>query len=84
MSASQLSAVLVNALSDEGFRQNLLDTPDQALTSFDLSPDELDALSSISTRANTIEEFAAGMASWLSVGQSAQRQVMATLSFASI
>jgi hypothetical protein len=75
MSACQLSAVLVNALSDEGFRENLLDSPDQALTRFDLSPDELHALSYISTRANTIEEFAMGMVSWLSSGQSNKHRV---------
>ena len=57
MSASQLSAVLVNALSDEQFCERLLETPNEALTRFDLSPDELDALSSI--RASTIEEFGA-------------------------
>ena len=71
MSASQLSAVLVNALRDERFCQKLLTKPDEALTRFDLSPDELNALSSI--RASTIEEFAAGMVNWLSAGQSAQR-----------
>ena len=65
MSASQLSAVLVNALSDEGFCRNLLDAPDEALTRFDLAPDEFDALSSISTVADTIEEFAAGIVNWL-------------------
>jgi hypothetical protein len=80
MSASQLSAVLVNALADEGFCQNLLDAPDKALTRFDLSPDELNALSSI--RANTIEEFAAGMVSWLSGGQAVQRRRVAVSSFA--
>ena len=80
MSASQLSAVLVNALSDECFCQNLLDTPDEALTRFDLSPDEMAALSSI--RASTIEEFAAGMVSWLSVGQSTKRRLMPVVSFA--
>jgi hypothetical protein len=69
MSASQLSAVLVNALADEHFCQSLLRSPDKALTRFDLSPYELDALSSI--RASTIEEFAAGMVSWLSGVQSA-------------
>jgi hypothetical protein len=81
MSASQLSAVLVNALSDEGFRRNLLDTPDEALTRFDLSPDELDALSSISIGANTIEEFAAGMVNWLSGGQSVPNRLLHAASF---
>jgi hypothetical protein len=71
MSASQLSAVLVNALSDEHFRQSLLSTPSDALARFDLSPDELDALSSI--RASTIEEFAAVMVSWLSGGHPTSR-----------
>lgn len=84
MSSSQLSAVLVNALSDEGFRQNLLDTPDEALTRFDLSPDELDALSNISIGASTIEEFAAGMVSWLSGAQSAPRRLMPVASYASV
>lgn len=64
MSASQLSAVLFNALADEHFRRSLLAKPNEALTRFDLSADELDALSSI--RASTIEEFAAAMANWLS------------------
>jgi hypothetical protein len=73
MSASQLSAVLVNALADEHFCHSLLTAPDQALTRFDLSPDELHALSSI--RASTIEEFAAGMVSWLSAGQPAKCRV---------
>ena len=72
MSASQLSAVLVNALADEHFRLRLLTTPDEALTRFDLSPDERDALSSI--RASTIEEFAAGMASWLAGNPPVQRR----------
>jgi hypothetical protein len=72
MSASQLSAVLVNALADEHFCQSLLASPDKALTRFELSPDELSALSSI--RANSIEEFAAGMASWLSGSPSVRRR----------
>jgi len=66
MAASQLSAVLVNGLTDEGFRRNLLDSPSQALIDFGLSPEELDALSTISKRTNTFEEFAAAMAHWLS------------------
>ena len=66
MSASQLSAVLVNALADERFCQSLLAAPAEALGRFELSPDEVDALSSI--RASTIEEFAAGMVRWLSGG----------------
>ena len=74
MSASQLSAVLVNALADERFCQKLLAKPDEALTRFDLSPDELDALSSI--HASTIEEFAAGMVNWLSADQSARHQMV--------
>ena len=69
MSASQLSAVLVNALADERFCKRLLAAPLEALTRFDLSPDEVDALSSI--RASSIEEFAAGMLRWLSGGKSA-------------
>ena len=77
MSASQISAVLVNALSDERFCQKLLAKPDEALTRFDLSPDELNALSSI--HASTIEEFAAGMVNWLSAGQSAQRLLVQPL-----
>jgi hypothetical protein len=82
MSASQLSAVLVNALADECFCKSLLDTPDKALTRFDLAPDELAALASI--RASTIEEFAAGMVSWLSGGQSARRSIMPAASFATV
>ena len=66
MAASQLSAILVNGLTDEGFRRNLLDSPNQALIDFGLSPEELDALSTISRRASTFEEFAAAMAHWLS------------------
>jgi hypothetical protein len=76
MSASQLSAVLVNALADERFCQSLLASPDKALIRFDLSPDELAALSSI--RASTIEEFAAGMVSWLSGGHSVRRRSLAS------
>lgn len=72
MSASQLSAVLVNALYDEGFCQSLLNRPAEALTRFDLSPNELVALSRI--RANTIEEFAAGMLNWLSDGSASQHR----------
>jgi hypothetical protein len=64
MSASQVSAVLVHALHDEHFRRRLLATPNEALTHFDLSPDELDALSSI--RASTLEEYAVAMVNWLS------------------
>ena len=64
MSASQLSAVLVNALADERFCQSLLEKRVEALNRFDLSADELAALSRI--RARTIEEFAAGMVRWLS------------------
>jgi hypothetical protein len=82
MSASQLSAVLVNALADEHFCQSLLAEPDEALTRFDLSPDERNALSSI--RANTIEEFAAGMVRWLSASQATQRRMMSTMSYLSI
>jgi hypothetical protein len=81
MSASQLSAVLVNALADEGFCRNLLETPDQALTRFDLSPDELRALSSI--RANSIEEFAAGMVNWLAGGQPTRRHGISAAPFGS-
>ena len=79
MSASQLSAVLVNALADECFCRSLLDTPAQALTRFDLSPDEVQALSSI--RASTIEEFAAGMVSWLSNGQPVRRPLVSAAPF---
>ena len=82
MSSNQLSAVLVNALSDEYFCQNLLDAPDEALTRFDLSADEVHALSSI--RANTIEEFAAGMVTWLSGGESSHRRLMPAASFATV
>ena len=80
MSASQLSAVLVNALADEHFCESLLAEPDAALTRFDLSPDERNALSSI--RASTIEEFAAGMVRWLSGSQVAQRRLMPAVSYA--
>lgn len=82
MSASQLSAVLVNALADECFCQSLLARPSEALARFDLSPDELDALSSI--QASTIEEFAAGMASWLCGGKSAQRRFVSAVSSAAV
>jgi hypothetical protein len=71
MSTSQLSAVLVNALADEHFCHRLLAEPSKALTRFDLSPAERDALASI--RASSIEEFAAGMVNWLSGGQPAPR-----------
>lgn len=80
MSASQLSAVLVNALADEGFCQSLLDAPDKALTRFNLTPDELDALSSI--RASTLEEYAAGMVHWLSNGQPVRRHLVMAMPFA--
>jgi hypothetical protein len=82
MSASQLSAVLVNALADEHFCRSLLAEPDEALTRFDLSPDERNALSSI--RANTIEEFAAGMVRWLSASQATQRRFMSTMPYVSV
>jgi hypothetical protein len=82
MSPSQLSAVLVNALADECFCQSLLHTPAQALTRFELSPDELQALSSI--RASTIEEFAAGMVSWLTNGKPAQRTWVSAPSLVSV
>ena len=82
MSASQLSAVLVNALADECFCQSLLAAPDKALTRFDLSPDEVDALSSI--RASTIEEFAAGMVRWLSGSPSVRRPMVSVTPFASV
>jgi hypothetical protein len=72
MSASQLSAVLFDALADEHFRHSLLTAPDEALTRYDLLPHELDALASI--RASTIEEFAAGMATWLSDVQPPSRR----------
>ena len=74
MAASQLSAVLVNALADERFCKRLLASPTEALSRFDLAPNELDALSSI--RANTIEEFAAGMVSWLSGAQAVKRGML--------
>jgi hypothetical protein len=82
MSASQLSAVLVNALVDERFCRNLLETPHTALSRFDLSPDERHALSSF--RADTIEEFAAEMVDWLSASQPVQQSVMTATSFASL
>jgi hypothetical protein len=82
MSSNQLSAVLVNALLDEGFCQSLLHAPDKALTDFELTADELHALSSI--RASTIEEFADGMARWLSPSQPANRRIMTATPFASI
>jgi hypothetical protein len=81
MSANQLSAVLVNALADENFCQSLLATPTQALNRFDLSPDELHALSNI--RASTIEEFAADMAAWLSGGQASHRHSVGGFVFGS-
>jgi hypothetical protein len=82
MSANQLSAVLFHGLSDERFCRSLLDSPDVALTRFDLSTDEMDALASISTRASTIEEFAVGMASWLSGDQATQRSTVPVATFA--
>lgn len=68
MSASQLSAVLVNALADERFCQRLLTKPGEALTRFNLSPDEMAVLSNI--HARSIEEYAAAMVNWLSGTQS--------------
>lgn len=84
MAASQLSAILVNGLTDESFRRNLLDSPRQALTNFGLSPEELDTLATISRRADTFEEFAAAMADWLSIDQSATRQAAPSFSWAAL
>ena len=82
MAASQLSAILVNGLSDECFRRDLLDSPRQVLTKFGLSPEELDAISTISRRADTFEEFAAAMAHWLSIDRPVTRESMPVLSWA--
>ena len=84
MAASQLSAIIVNGLTDESFQRNLLDSPRQVLVDFELSSEELDAISTISRRANTFEEFAAAMAHWLSFDKSAMHQTVPTLSLAAL
>jgi hypothetical protein len=84
MAANQLSAILVNGLTDESFRRDLLDSPHQVLTNFGLSPEELDAISTISRRANTFEEFAAAMAHWLSLDRPALHQSVPSVSWAAL
>ena len=63
-----LSEVIGTALVDEGFCRALLENPGQAVASFDLACDELNALAHI--RAQTLEQFAEQLATWLGAAAS--------------
>ncbi|HOQ97203.1 MAG TPA: Franean1_4349 family RiPP [Anaerolineae bacterium] len=63
MTHQGLSEVIGTALVDEQFRQALLSNPGEAIASFDLASDEVNAL--VRIRAATLEQFAEQLASWL-------------------
>lgn len=58
-----LSQVIGTALVDDGFRRSLLENPGEAVAPFDLASDEVSALACI--RAQTLEQFAEEVVSWL-------------------
>ncbi len=67
-----LSEVIGTALVDDSFRQVLLENPGKAIACFDLASDEAKALAGI--HAQTLEQFAEQVATWL--GSSATASVM--------
>lgn len=58
-----LSEVIGTAVVDDGFRRALLENPGEAVAPFDLASDEVSALTRI--RAQTLEQFAEQVVSWL-------------------
>lgn len=63
MTAKTLSTLIGTAVIDMRFRQTLLSDPWSALTDFDLSLEEKEAIAGI--EANTIEQFAQQLAGWI-------------------
>lgn len=64
-----LSQVIGTALVDDGFRRTLLRNPREAVAPFDLASDEVSALARI--RAQTLEQFAEQLVSWLAENEQA-------------
>lgn len=64
-----LSEVIGTALVDDGFRRALLENPGEAVAPFDLASDEVSALTRI--RAQTLEQFAEQLVTWLGKSASA-------------
>ncbi len=63
MTAKTLSTLIGTAVIDMNFRSALLSDPWAALSSFDLSREEKEAIAGI--EANNIEQFAQQLARWI-------------------
>jgi len=63
MTAKTLSTLIGTAVIDVNFRQTLLTDPWSALTGFDLSREEKEAIAGI--EAKNIEQFAQELAGWI-------------------
>jgi hypothetical protein len=63
MTAKTLSTLIGTAVIDVHFRQTLLTDPWSALTGFDLSREEKEAIAGI--EAKSIEQFAHELAGWI-------------------
>lgn len=58
-----LGCLIMTAVVDQGFRQQLLTEPFEVITGFELTEDEQKALTSI--RASSLADFAAQLHRWL-------------------
>jgi len=63
MTAKTLSTLIGTAVIDMNFRHTLLSDPWAALSGFDLSREEKEAIAGI--EANSIEQFAQQLARWI-------------------
>ncbi len=68
MAYESLQAVVGTAVIDSGFRRALLNgSPRHVISTFNLSPKEIDAVMSI--RADSLEQFAGQLDQWISRAQ---------------
>ena len=72
MAHERLQAMVGTAIVDTRFRQSLLNRRADAISKFDLTPEESEAVCSI--RAETIEAFASELHRWI-LGQGAMRRM---------
>ncbi|MFQ6057798.1 MAG: Franean1_4349 family RiPP [Anaerolineae bacterium] len=63
MSQEALQAIVGTAIIDRAFRQALLDSLEEAVAGFDLTPEELQAITSI--KAESFEQFAGQLHRWI-------------------
>lgn len=76
MAHEQVELVVGMAVIDSEFRRRLLTAPGAAIQDFDLTPEEIRAITSI--RARTLEEFARKLCRWLARPQRRQRRALSS------